>query len=217
MRWTHIMATDEASVAVQNDVTRRIPIDRVAKRATAGQRKRVVTEFKAHLISVTASPRRTMIAGKASSPRSAILLSMAHQMNADERAHFLGESTRTGKLATTRANGSPHVAPVWFIVDGDDLVFMTGADTVKGRAMLRDPRVALAVDDENPPFSFVLVEGEVTISRDLDEMLPWSIAIARRYMGEELAERYGRRNAVEGELLVRLRPVRITAVAGLAD
>src|ERR1019366_5083280 len=97
-----------------------------------------------------------------------------------------------------------HVAPIWFIVDGDDLVFMTGANTVKGRAILRDPRVALSVDDERPPFAFATIEGTVTISRDVDEMLPLSIAIARRYMGEDLAEQFGRRNAVKGELLVRL-------------
>jgi PPOX class probable F420-dependent enzyme len=142
---------------------------------------------------------------------------MAHQMNGDELDRFLGEGTRTGKLATMRADGSPHVAPVWFILDGEDLVFMTGADTVKGRAILRDPRVALSVDDERPPFAFAIIEGTVSISRDLDEMLPLSVAIARRYMGDERAERYGKRNAVKGELLLRLRRVKVTAVADIAD
>ena len=138
-------------------------------------------------------------------------------MSGDELDEFLSAGTRTGKLATTRADGSPHVAPIWFILDGDDLVFMTGANTVKGKAILRDPRVALCVDDERPPFSFAIVEGTVTVSRDLDEMLPLSIAIARRYMGDDQAEQYGRRNAVEGELLVRLHRTRVTAVAEIAD
>ena len=142
---------------------------------------------------------------------------MAHQLIGDELSRFLSAGTRTGKLATVRADGSPHVAPVWFILDGDDLVFMTGANTVKGRAMLRDPRVALSVDDENPPFAFATLEGTVSISRDLDEMLPLSIAIARRYVGDELAEQYGRRNAVEGELLLRLHRVRVIAEGGVAD
>ncbi len=142
---------------------------------------------------------------------------MAHQMTGDELNRFLSAGSRTGKLATVRADGSPHVAPIWFILDHDDLVFMTGADTVKGKAMLRDPRVALSVDDERPPFAFATIEGTVSISRNLDEMLPLSIAIARRYMGDELAEEYGRRNAVEGELLLRLRPVRVTAFADVAE
>jgi len=142
---------------------------------------------------------------------------MAHPMSGDELDRFLRAGTRTGKLATMRADGRPHVAPIWFILDGDDLVFMTGADTLKGKAMARDPRVALCVDDEQPPFSFVTIEGTVSLSTDLDEMLPWSIAIARRYMGDELAERYGQRNAVEGELLVRLRRDKVTSMADLAD
>jgi PPOX class probable F420-dependent enzyme len=138
-------------------------------------------------------------------------------MVGDELNRFLSFGTRTGKLATVRADGSPHIAPVWFILDGDDLVFMTGAETVKGRAMLRDPRVALSVDDENPPFAFATIEGLVSISRDLDEILPLSIAIARRYVGDERAERYGRRNAVDGELLLRLRRLRVSAEVGIAD
>jgi PPOX class probable F420-dependent enzyme len=142
---------------------------------------------------------------------------MAHQMTGDELDRFLTTGTRTGKLATIRADGSPHVAPIWFILDGEDLVFMTGANTVKGKAILRDPRVALSVDDEQPPFSYAIIEGTVTISSDLDEMLPVSIAIARRYMGDEQAEQYGRRNAVEGELLVRLRRTKVNAVADIAD
>src|ERR1700759_4529826 len=108
---------------------------------------------------------------------------MAHEMTADELDRFLTTGTRTGKLATVRADGRPHVAPVWFVLDGDDLVFMTGATTVKGKSLLRDPRAALTVDDDQPPFAFATIEGSVSISRDLDEMLPLSIAIARRYMG----------------------------------
>jgi PPOX class probable F420-dependent enzyme len=134
----------------------------------------------------------------------------------DEQARaFLAEGTRTGKLATTRTDGRPHVAPIWFVLDGDDLVFMTGANTVKGRTLRRDPRAALTVDLEQPPYAFVMVEGSVVVSEDLEEMLPLSIAIARRYVPESEAEQFGRRNAVEGELLVRLRPEKIVAVDDL--
>jgi PPOX class probable F420-dependent enzyme len=158
----------------------------------------------------------TIIDGPRGSAQGTVL-DMAHQMIGDELDRFLTSGTRTGKLATTRADGSPHVAPVWFILDGDDLVFMTGSNTVKGRAMLRDPRAALLVDDEQAPYAFAIVEGTVSIIRDADEMLPLSIAIARRYMGDEQADQYGRRNAVEGELLVRLHRDKVTAVAEVAD
>src|ERR1700761_3344390 len=123
-------------------------------------------------------------------------------MNDAEAYAFLAEGQRTGKVATVRADGRPHVVPIWFVVDGTDLLFMTGADTVKGRSLARDPRVALTVDLEEPPYAFVTVEGTVTISEDLETMLPLSIAIGRRYMGDERGEEFGRRNAVPGELLL---------------
>jgi PPOX class probable F420-dependent enzyme len=140
-----------------------------------------------------------------------------HEMTEQEWWAFVSEGTRTGKLATVRADGRPHVAPVWFVPDGGALVFTTGKDTVKGRALTRDPRAALCVDDERPPFSFVLVEGGVTISEDHAELLDAATRIAARYMGDELAEQYGARNAVPGELLVRLSPDRVVAHAALAE
>jgi PPOX class probable F420-dependent enzyme len=140
---------------------------------------------------------------------------MAYPMTEQQARDFLTDGCRTGKLATVRADGRPHVAPVWFVLDGDDLVFMTGATSTKGKALLRDPRAALAVDLEQPPYGFVLVEGTVSVSTDLTEMLPLSTRIARRYVGAERAEEYGARNAVEGELLVRLRPAKITAIGDI--
>ena len=139
------------------------------------------------------------------------------RMTDTEWREFLAAGTRTGKLATTRLDGRPHVVPIWFVLDGDDLVFNTGADTVKGRSLARTRWASLCVDDESPPFAFVTVSGPVAISTDLDEMLPWATRIAARYMGDERAEQFGRRNAVEGELLLRLRADHVLAMNNLAD
>ena len=133
------------------------------------------------------------------------------------REFVLADPARTAKLAVVRSDGSPHVAPVWVGLDGDDVVFMTSADTVKGKAILRDPRVALCFDDERPPFAFALIRGTVTTSTDPDELLDWSTRIAGRYMGEELAEAYGRRNAVPPEMVVRLRVDKVVAKIDIAD
>lgn len=137
-------------------------------------------------------------------------------MTDQEWRAFVTQGTRTGKLATVRRDGRPHVMPVWFVLDGDDLVFNTGAETVKGRALVRTGQASLCVDGA-PPFSFVTVSGSVHVSGDLDEMLPWATRIAARYMGEDRAEEFGRRNAVEGELLVRLRCENVVAQRGVAD
>lgn len=139
------------------------------------------------------------------------------EMSSAETRRFLSEGTRTGKVAVVRADGAPLVVPVWFVLDDDGaVVFMTGADTVKGRALRRDGRVSLCVDREEPPYDFVRVDGTVTLDDDPAVMLPWSIRIAERYMGAEQAEAYGRRNAVPGELLVRVTPTRLVAQADIA-
>ena len=142
---------------------------------------------------------------------------MARRLDDDEVRAFLCSGTRTGTLATVREDGRPHAAPVWFVVDGDDVVFMTGAETVKGRNLRRDPRATLAVDGEEFPYAFCLVEGEVRLSDDVAAMLPLSVQIARRYVGDERAEEFGRRNAVPGELLVRLPLTKVVTAAGVAD
>jgi PPOX class probable F420-dependent enzyme len=142
---------------------------------------------------------------------------VARDMDDDERRAFLGHGTRTAKVATTRTDGRPHVAPIWFVLDGDDVVFTTAATSVKGRILQRDPRVALVVDDETPPFAFALVEGVAELSTDPDELLLWATRIGGRYMGEDRAEEFGRRNGVAGELLVRVRPTRIVAMRYVAD
>jgi len=88
---------------------------------------------------------------------------------------------------------------------------------VKGRALQRDPRVSMCVDDESPPFAFVMIEGLATVIRDHDELLAAATRIGARYMGADRAEEFGRRNAVPEELLVRVTPTRIVAIGGMTD
>ena len=137
---------------------------------------------------------------------------------ADEEWHaFVMEGTRTAKVATARKDGRPHVVPVWFVLDGEDIVFTTGASSVKGQALRRDPYTCLCVDDQVPPYSFVMVEGPVEVSTDPDELRRVATRIGRRYMGAERADEFGARNAADGELLVRVRPRHVLAEADLAD
>jgi PPOX class probable F420-dependent enzyme len=141
-----------------------------------------------------------------------------HPMSDDEVWAFLsGTPPHTGKLATTRIDGSPHVAPIWYAVDGRTLVFNTNEDSVKGRNLRRDRRVALCADDERPPFAYVAVEGTVELSDDLEALQHWAAIIGGRYMGEDKAAAYGARNGVPGELLGRLVPSKITGAAGVAS
>ncbi|MCB0060967.1 MAG: PPOX class F420-dependent oxidoreductase [Caldilineaceae bacterium] len=140
------------------------------------------------------------------------------QMTTAEWRAFVMDGSRTGKLATVRADGRPHAVPIWFMLEGEDLLFMTGSDTVKARNLRQNNKVTVVVDDESFPFSFVSIEGEATLHvLAPTDLLPYSIEIARRYVGVERAEEFGRRNAVAGELLVRVHPTKVISAKDLAD
>ncbi|MFI8860022.1 PPOX class F420-dependent oxidoreductase [Streptomyces prasinus] len=142
---------------------------------------------------------------------------MGQRMTDEEWREFVSHGTRTATLSTVRADGSPHVAPVWFVLDGDDVVFNTGGATVKGRNLVRDGRVALCVDDDRPPFSFVVLRGRARISEDPEDLVRWATRIAARYMGQDRAEEFGARNGVPGELLVRVAVEKVLSEKGVAD
>ena len=137
-------------------------------------------------------------------------------MTREEALGFLAADTRTGKLATASTSGAPHVAPVWFVLDGEELVFTTHRETVKGRHLLANPRAALTVDVDRYPFDFVVVRGAVSLSTEPDELLAWATRIAERYVPAGKAEEYGRRNGVEGEMLCRLKLERVTGMSEIA-
>jgi PPOX class probable F420-dependent enzyme len=142
---------------------------------------------------------------------------MAETMTKAAWQAFVSEGTRTAKAGVTRSDGTPHVTPIWFLLDGDDLIFTTHESSLKGRALRRDPRISLCVDDDRPPFSFVSLWGEASLSEEPAELLRWATAIGGRYMGADRAGEYGRRNGVPGEYLVRVRITKTVAVRDIAE
>lgn len=137
---------------------------------------------------------------------------------------FLMFGTRTAKLSTIRKDGSPHVVPIWFVLDNNDnndthIVFTTGHDSLKANNMIREPRVCICVDDQIPPFSFVKIDGiaEINQKPPRNVILKWATRIAERYMGKNNADSYGKRNSEKGELLVRIKPTRIVAEKNISE
>jgi len=136
------------------------------------------------------------------------------KMDEAEWRAFLQTGARTAKCATVRANGRPHIAPVWFLLKEGDIWFTTWHESVKAKCLQRDPRLALCVEDDRPPFSYVSVDGRAEFVDDAAQLLGVATELGGRYMGTGRADDFGRRNAVPGELLVR---VRIERVIGFAD
>jgi PPOX class probable F420-dependent enzyme len=135
----------------------------------------------------------------------------------DEVVEFLSAGTRTGMLAFVASDGRPLVTPVWFVVDNDERVFTTERHTPNGLALERNPRVAICVDDPHPPYSFVQVQGVATMTEDPKDVLAIATRTGARYMGADRADEFGRRNAVSGEVVVRVRPTKVIAGFDISD
>jgi PPOX class probable F420-dependent enzyme len=142
------------------------------------------------------------------------------EMSREEWWEFASAGTRTGKLALVRANGAAIVTPIWFLLnegpDGDELIFTTVTETIKGKAIRRDPRISLVVDDQEPPYSYVQFTAEARLTHDHDDTLEWATRLGGRYMGADRAEEYGKRNAVPEEALVRAKITKVIARAEIA-
>ena len=139
------------------------------------------------------------------------------QMTEEETSAFMLEGTRTGKLAWVSKDGRPQVTPIWFVLDGRDVIFNTHETSGKAKAPKREGRASLVVDDQAPPYSYVKIDGSITFDDNLENVRAVATQIGGRYMGADRAEEFGNRNGTDGELVVRLTPNRVTAVADVSD
>lgn len=142
---------------------------------------------------------------------------MYKAMSKQQVYEFIEETVLTAHLATVRANGKPHVAPVWIATDGEDIVWNSGDDTVKGKNLLRTRYAAISMDDSVPPFSSVRLEGPVEVIEDREQIRHWAGVIGGRYMGVDQAEVFAERNGVPGELLFRMTPEKVSGLIDVAD
>ena len=147
-------------------------------------------------------------------------------MSTKEIEKFLIQGTMTAKLVTVKKDKTPHIVPVWFVLDEShtkgrigEIVFMTGIESIKAKNIQRDNRVSICVDDQTPPpFSFVTVFGIARIFHyNQTTLFRWATKIAERYMGKARAEAYGKRNSGEDEVIIRIKPTKILAEKDIAD
>ena len=101
-----------------------------------------------------------------------------------EVREFLESPVRVGKLAVTRKAGTPWVQPVWYAVDGEQIVFVISQHSLMGRAVQRDGRVALCVDDDQVPYAFAVLEGHIETVPDDREAIRWMTHLTKRYRND---------------------------------
>ncbi|MEH6592669.1 MAG: PPOX class F420-dependent oxidoreductase [Halioglobus sp.] len=143
---------------------------------------------------------------------------MATKLEAEELYSFLEMGCRTAKIACVKKDGSPIVSPVWFVLDEGELVFTTMNTSLKYKLIQRDSRVSVCVESDSYPYGFATIQGIATVHElHRDDLLGWTMKIAARYVPQELVSQFGRRNAVEGEVLIRVKIAKSFAFTGIAD
>ncbi|HYM16032.1 MAG TPA: PPOX class F420-dependent oxidoreductase [Dehalococcoidia bacterium] len=125
----------------------------------------------------------------------------------DRQLRFV-QKPRIARLATTRPDGAPHIAPVWFRYEDGEFLVLTDRGSQKHCNVLADARAVLCIDDERPPYHTVLVRGRARIE---DEPGPaWRLALAVHYLGEDGGLRYIEQSGNTDGVLLRIVPESIT-------
>lgn len=133
-------------------------------------------------------------------------------MTKEEWQAFLDAPARSAMIATVREDGRPHAATIWFVRDGERIVFTSWFTSVKVKNILRDERVSLLIDHDEAPWHYVILEGRATvIDKSLEGIKHWTRFIAARYVGEECAEPVTAGYAIEGEWVFEMIPEKVIA------
>jgi PPOX class probable F420-dependent enzyme len=138
---------------------------------------------------------------------------MPENMTPDQRREFLTHGTRNAVVATVRPDGRPHAVPVWYALDGDDILISVGEQTVKGRNLAHDPRTTIVVEDPAPPYSFVSIDGTADLLRDPGDIRDASRKIAHRYLPPEAVDGWVEYATGPGKVIARISPTHTVAVA----
>lgn len=126
----------------------------------------------------------------------------------DARAFFA--TPRIARLATLDADGYPHVVPIWFGLDGDDIVFMSDRDNAKVRNATVRPKGAVTIGGEVDDGGGYLIRGDLSVYDDVDHRVAYALSL--RYEGKARADELAVEWTNDDIVVIRLKPVKVTKV-----
>ena len=129
------------------------------------------------------------------------------RMTAEEIDKYL-ELPLLSNLATLRPDGSPHLAPVWHLYDGEKLLILSSPTSVKVQNLRGDPRIGISIPRETEPHGFVQVNGTAELSEEWDRQVLWDMSI--NYQGQEEGARYAEQTYRDMEfVLITVTPTKL--------
>lgn len=125
----------------------------------------------------------------------------AGSMTKAEREAFLAD-VHVGVLAVDEPGRGPMSLPIWYLVDGDEVVISITAGSLKARLIEAAGRATMTIQTEDPPYKYASIEGPARIVPAAHDPLE----LASRYLGSELGRWYVDNSPGEGLVNIRLRP-----------
>ena len=127
-----------------------------------------------------------------------------------EKAITLITQPNFAYFATVKADGSPHVSPVWIDVSDDKILVNTALGRVKEQNVRRDPRVAISVGDKDNQYDKVDISGRVVAFIEGEEADQSIDSLAKKYLG---VDEYPYRKPGEQRLILVIEPLSVSEVA----
>ena len=124
-------------------------------------------------------------------------------MTTIEREAFVRD-VHVAIVAVDEPGRAPLAMPIWYLVDDDGTIVLSmDGSSLKARLLRAAGRATITVQTEAPPYSYVSVEGPVTIGPLAHDPLE----LATRYLGPELGQWYVDSNpAGDSTVTVRITP-----------
>lgn len=129
----------------------------------------------------------------------------------DERARAVLDKPLIARVSVIDPDGYPHTVPVWFMLDGDDIVLISARDTRKVDYIAANPKGALVVGGEPHDGGGYLIKGDFVIEPDPDD--EWVRRLTYRYEEAAQAEKDIAAWADLDIIVLRLKPRKVIQVA----
>ena len=104
-------------------------------------------------------------------------------------ARELLDSTIPARLAFVGPSGAPHVAPIWFVWNGQAFIMSSIAGSAKHIALENEPRIELTIDSDTPPYRALRARGVANL-QVVDGVVAEYVEAAHRYYGQATGDRW---------------------------
>ena len=129
-------------------------------------------------------------------------------MTPEEQSDFL-RNNRLVIVGIPRKNRAPHMSPVYYVMDGDDIIISTTASRWKAKAIRRNPAVSLCIIGEQQPFPYLTIDGRGVIEEQgaVETMMKVGARMTGNPIPEAARPAIEQRAKDEGRVVLRVTPL----------